>query len=249
MLSERRVHRVAGVTLLTLPLLSIVGFAAAGPIAEIDPFSRGEIEGLLRAINENPSLFGISLVPFVLTDLFALPAVATVLYLLFRDRSHFLALFGALGMVIGAAAFVIHEAGAMALPFLAADFFAEGGAPGIGVGDPSILQSARTISIVQGVAALCGQTGMGFGMGAIGVLMVRAPEGRWNPPRWLGTLGLVAGAAMMSTWLFLLNHTAGGIATLVAETATSLLVIILGVWLLRQPVSTSQSTERVSGPE
>lgn len=40
---------------------------------------------------------------------------------------------------------------------------------------------------------------------------------------------------MLSTWLFLVDHTAGGIATLVAETATTLLVVILGVWFLRRP--------------
>jgi hypothetical protein len=239
---ERRANRVAGVTLLALPILSVVGFAAAGPIAEIDPFARGDIEGLLRAIYERPGLFSVSLVPFVVMDVLALPAVATVLYLSFRDRSHFLALLGALGMVVGAAGFILHEAGAMTLPFLAADFFAEGGAPGVTIGDPSILQAARTVSIVQGVTALCGQSGMGVGVGAIGVLIVRAPNGKWNPPKWLGVLGIVAAAGMVSTWLFLVNHTAGGIATLVAETATILMVIILGIWFLRQPVEAIRSS-------
>jgi len=45
-----RLNKVAGIALVALPVLSIVGFAGAGPIAEIDPFARGEVEGLLRAI-------------------------------------------------------------------------------------------------------------------------------------------------------------------------------------------------------
>lgn len=61
-------NRVTGLTLLVPPILSIVGFAAAVPIAEIDPFGRGDIEELLRVINDNPGLFATSIVPFVLTD-------------------------------------------------------------------------------------------------------------------------------------------------------------------------------------
>jgi hypothetical protein len=236
-----RINKVAGVALLALPILSVVGFVGAGPIAEIDPFARGDIEGLLRAIHENRGLFVLSLIPFVVTDVVALPVVAALFCVAFRDRSPLLALMAAFCVLIGALAFVVHELGAMTLPFLAADFFVEGGAPGVLVGDPTILQTARFVSMFQGLAALCGQTAMGLGIGSVGVLIAWAPEGIWNPPRWLGAVAMSAGVGMISTWLFLLNHTAGGIATLIAETATVLMAVILGVWFLRQPAQSANN--------
>jgi hypothetical protein len=233
-----RLNRVAGIALLALPVLSIVGFAGAGPIAEIDPFARGDVEGLLRAIHDNLLLYALSLVPFILTDVLVMPLVAAALYLAFRDRSPIMALFGAFAMLVGAVALVIHEVGAMALAWLALDFFGAGGPGGVIAGDPVILVSARLVSLVQGLSALAGQSAMGCGVGAIGILLTWAPRGRANPPRWIGTVGMIAGAAMLTTWLFLISHTAGGVATLVGEAATILMVAGLGVWFLRQPVET-----------
>jgi hypothetical protein len=230
-----RTNKIAGLTLLLLPLLSIVGFLAAGPTGNLDPFARGDVEALLRAVHDSQAIFVISMVPFILTDAIVLPAVAALLYLTFFDRSKSLALLGAFAILMAAVTFVVHEVGALTLPFLATDFLVEGGPAGIAAGNSVILQSARTVSIVQGLAALCGQTAMGLGITAFAVLLVWAPGGNWNPPRWLGALGLLAGVGMVCTWLFLLNHTAGGIATLVAETATMLMLTILGIWLLRQP--------------
>ena len=230
-----RLNRITGIVLLLLPILSIAGFIAAAPIGELDPFSRGEIVMLLTAINGNFWLFITSLVPFVITDVIVLPAIGILIFLIFKDRSHFLALLCTFGFIVAAGAFIIHEVGAMILPFLATDFLVEGGANGIAVGNPIILEIGRTISIMQAMAALFGQTAMGLGITSISALIIWAPKGDRNPPRFLGILGIIAGVGNIVTWSFLLNHIVGGVATLVAETATIFMVFILGVWLLRQP--------------
>jgi len=82
-----RTNQIAGLTLLLLPLLSIVGFLAAGPTGNLDPFARGDVEALLRAVHDSQAIFVLSVVPFVLTDAIVLPAVAALLYLVFCDRS------------------------------------------------------------------------------------------------------------------------------------------------------------------
>jgi hypothetical protein len=230
-----QVNKVGGVALLAVPLLSVLAFAGAGPMAEIDPFSRGDVEAVLRYVHDDRALFISSIVPFIVTDLLLLPTIATVFYIAFRDRSHLLALLAAFSIIVSATASMVHEVASLVLPFLAADYFVEGGASGVAVGDLTILQSARTVSILQGMAALCGQSALGFGVGSLGVLLLGAPQGQWNPPAWLGTVGVLAAAGMLSTWIFLLSHTAGGIATLVAEAATIVMVVGLGIWFLRQP--------------
>jgi Domain of unknown function (DUF4386) len=235
-----RNNKVAGVTILLIPLLSVVGFALGARTGDLDPFGRSDIEALLRAINDAPVAFALSMAPFVVSDMIVLVAAAALLYLTFRDRSHTLALTGAFAILVGVMALVVHEVSAMTLPFLAADLFSAGGPPGVASGDPIILESARTVSIVQGLAALCGQTAMGLGLAAFGILLKWAPEGASNPPRWLGVLGMFAGVGTVCTWLFLLDHTAGGVATLVAETATVSMLTILGVWLLRQRAPSSR---------
>ena len=73
-----RTNKMAGVALLLLPLLSIVGFLAAGPVGNLDPFARGDVEALLRAVNDSQGLFVLSMVPFVLTDVIVLPAIKPV---------------------------------------------------------------------------------------------------------------------------------------------------------------------------
>ena len=235
-----RTNKMLGVFLLLLPVLSIIGFLAGASIGEIDPFDRSSVEELLRTIHDNQRLFTLSIVPFVVTDIIVLVALAPLLYLTFHDRSRSLALIGAFGILISVSAFAIHEVVSMTLPYLAADFFNAGGPGSIPAGNPVILQSARSLSVVQGLAALMGQTAMGFGLTAFGILLAWAPKGNYNPPRWLGAIGVLAGISAILTWLFLVNHTAGGIATLVAETATMVMLITLGVWLLRQPTQSSR---------
>jgi hypothetical protein len=133
----------------------------------------------------------------------------------------------------------MHEAGAITLAFLSADYLGEGGPATIAAGDPMILEAARTVGVGQAIAALFGQTALGFGVLAFGTLIAWAPEGDRNPSRWLGLVGLLAGVAMICTWVFLLNHLAGGGITLFGELAILVMFTWLGVWFLRRPEQTA----------
>jgi hypothetical protein len=89
------------------------------------------------------------------------------------------------------------------------------------------------VSVGQALAALFGQTLLGVGIIAFSALIVWAPAGERTPPRWPGVAGLFGGFGMLCTWVFLLNHMAGGGVTLVAELAILVIFSGLGVWFLR----------------
>ncbi|MCI0441154.1 MAG: DUF4386 family protein [Chloroflexi bacterium] len=227
-----RTDKVSGVLLLLFPILSLIGFIAGAPLGEVDPFARADVEDMLRTLNDNFALWIVSLVPFMVQEVLAV-AVAALLYLSFRDRSHTLALAGAFAAVAGSVALMVHEVGAMTLAFLSADLLRQGGPGPIAPGDPVILEVARSVSVGQALTALVGQTFLGFGTAAFGTLIVWAPAGERTPPRWLGVAGLFGGVGMLCTWAFLVNHMAGGGITVVAELAILVMFGGLGVWFLR----------------
>jgi hypothetical protein len=235
MSQDRRINRVTGFLLLLLVVLTVGGFATGATLGELDPFARGDVERLLRAINGNFAIWGVSLVAYIATDLLAV-AAATFLYVIFRDRSRPLALLGSLTLVAAAVAFMIHEVGAMTLAFLADDYLVSGGPGTIGVGDPAILEVARAVSVTQAMTALFGQTLMGISVLSFGGLIVWSPAGLRNPPRWIGVAGAVGGVLMLTTWTFLLSHLVGGGATMLAELAVVAMLVGLSIWLLRNPV-------------
>jgi hypothetical protein len=234
MAMERHVDRVAGVLLLLLAVLTVGGFLTGATLGEVDPFARDDVEELLRTINGSFGLWAISLVAYIATDVLAV-AAAACLYVIFHDRSPMLSLLGALSLVAAAICFMLHEVGATTLAFLAQDFLEAGGAASINAGDPVILATARAASVSQALTALFGQTLMGLAVASFGAVMVGAPAGVSNPPRWIGVAGLLGGAFMLTTWTFVLSHVAGGAATLIAELAVLVMLVGLGVWLLRHP--------------
>jgi hypothetical protein len=226
-----RTDKVAGTLLLLLAVLSIAGFVAGTPLGEVDPFARTDVEQMLRTIHDHFGLWVSSLVPFVVQDVLIV-ATAALLYIAFRDRSRALALVAAFASLGGSVALMLHEVGAMTLAFLSADAVGQAGTV---VADPMILATARAVAVGQALSALVGQTLLGVGVLCIGTLIAWAPEGRANPPRWLGFLGLMAGLGMIATWSFLTNHLVGGGVTLLAETGLVVMFAVLGVWFLRRP--------------
>jgi hypothetical protein len=236
-----RSDKVVGVLLLIIPALSLIGFIGGVPLGEVDPFSPSDVEVMLTAIHENFGLWASSLVPFIVQDMLGV-AAAALLYIAFRDRSRTLALAGALAAVAGFAALMAHEVGAMTLAFLSSDFFGQGGAGAITAGDSGILVVSRAVSVSQALSALIGQTMLGLGVALFGILIAWAPRGVNNPPRWLGLVGLIGGVLAVGTWVFLVNHLAGGGVTLLSEVGVLVMYVGLGTWFLR-------SSKRRRGPE
>ena len=160
MATTDRIDRMAGGLLLMLVGLTVTGFITGATLGEVDPFARGDVETLLRTINEHFGLWSVSLVAYIATDLIAVPAAA-LLYLIFEDRNRLLASLGAFSLVAAAVAFMMHEVGAITLAFLGQDFLEAGGSGSIGAGDAAILATARSTSVTQAISALFGQTLMG----------------------------------------------------------------------------------------
>ena len=146
-----RTNKVAGVTLLLLVALVIVNTVlVTAAVGDADPLKRGDIEGMLRDINDNEALYFLGIAFSIATDAAVLLAAAVMLYLVFRDRSRVLAMLGFAGLLAAGIAFLAADTASLTVGVLAADFVEKGGAGGIAAGDPVILQSARAAAAFAG---------------------------------------------------------------------------------------------------
>jgi hypothetical protein len=230
-----RINKIAGVTLVFLAALVIATDVLNTVVAgDSNLLARGDIEDLLRDINKSEALFFLG-TAFDIASNVVLLAAAAVLYLLFRDRSRVLALFGAFGFLASGVALTAADAGGLTLGFLAADYVEKGGPGGMAVGDPVILESARAVGAFGMLLALCGLSALGLGLIALGGLLAGAPEGEVNSPRWVGYLSVLAGVGMLLSWALAADWDAGNVISLVGEIGALLVLVILGGWLLIQP--------------
>lgn len=228
-----RITKVAGIAMLLLATLVIVdAVLETAIVGEANAMERADIEGMLLDINDSEALFFIGAGFALVADGLVLIAVATVLYLLFRDRSPALALFALVALLGASVAFVVADVAAAATGILAADFVKEGGAGGVGTGDLSTLQVARALGALWSLADLFGLTVLAAGLTAAGTLVAFAPAGQVNPPRWLGGLCIFSSVAMLLGWVHLANEDLGLILLTVGIVGTLLFIVILGGWLL-----------------
>jgi hypothetical protein len=75
-------------------------------------------------------------------------------------------------------------------------------------------------------------TPVGLAFVSLGALLVAAPEGRINPPKWIGWVAIIAG---LSAWLAWLVVAAGPFFVFfpIQLLSTLILLLSLGVWLIR----------------
>lgn len=243
-----RTEKVAGVVLLVFAVLVVVSVALDFGTTDANPLARGDTEELLRDIEDSGTLFALVNVANIATDAAATLALAAVLYLLFRDRSQPLALFAAFGVAAGGIGFMTTDAANVTMTYLAADFVEEGGAGAIPTGDPVILQTARAIVALALISVFVAFTSIGFGMVAVGILLVAAPEGAVNPPRWLGALAIVTGLLAAASWVTLANYDAGMTLLTIGMLGMLTFLVILGGWLLfrGEPGEARQATSGVA---
>ncbi len=233
MLWTDRPNRLAGVILLVLAVLLIVSMALQFGISDSDPFEKDEINKVLIDIKDHQAVTILHSVASFAVDSVVGLAAAAALYLLFRDRSRVLALFGLVGILVASAAFIAADAADVALVHLASDF--KGGGPeGVAAKAPVILEVARAVAISSGVAGQIGFTALSFGILAFGVLIGWAPAGAVTPPRWVGWVALLAGVVGFFTWLIAVTDAA--FVLIIIATVTQLIWLFgLGGWLLMQP--------------
>lgn len=231
-----RTTKVTGGVLLLLVALVIAGAALqVASTGDADPMSRSDIESMLRDINSNQGVYflGVSLNMFIDGVLMLFSGV--LLYLIFHDRSRTLASLAAVGLVAAGLIAVVADTTSMALGLLAADFVKEGGPGGIAAGDPVILESARTLGAFVGLAEEVSSSGLAFGLLGLGVLLAWAPEGEVNPPRWMGSVGVLSAAGLLLGWLVTVDTATGIVVITVGYIATLVLLVSLGGWLLMRP--------------
>jgi hypothetical protein len=231
-----RINKVAGTALIVLTGLIVLNFALmTTALGSGDPTDRGDVEGVLRHINDHQASYFLATASGIMSDAVVLVAAGAMLYLVFRDRSRVMGLFGFGGLLLAAAALLAADAANVTLGFLAADFVEKGGAGAIVSGDPAILETARAVGLFGALLEQVGSTAIAFGLLAFGTLIASAPRGAVNPPRWLGILPVTAGAALLLGWIAIANASVGdGIAT-IGYIGTPLWLLILGAWLLAQP--------------
>ena len=231
-----RTTKLAGIALVVLALLMIgnIVFSMIA-VGDADPTNRGEIEGVLRDVNDHETVFYTGAAFSIASDAVVLVAVAGALYLTFVDRSRMLAILSLGGILAASIAFLVMDAATLGVGLLAADFVEKGGPAAIPAGDASILESARTLALFGGALDVIGSTAVALGVVSLGALIAWAPEGRVNPPRWLGGVAILSGLALVLQWPALANEASGMVVITVGYAGGFLFFGLLGLWLLAAP--------------
>jgi hypothetical protein len=224
--------RIAGLAMIISAVLTVVtiAFTAAGS-SEKSPFERDEVVEYLTDINDNKETVVAGGVIGLINDGIFVLTIGAALYVLFRDRNPFLATMALAGVAAAAAISIVVDMSNILLAAIAKDFV-EGGVGTIPAGDASSLELGRFVGMTTFafVNALFMPAGLAFT--SIGLLLVGAPAGQVNPPKWLGWVAIVAGLAMWLSLLILASE-AAFIFFPINLLATTIFLVGLGVWLLR----------------
>lgn len=207
-----------------------VGLTASGT-SEKSPFEKDEVAEFLTDINDNEGLLIAAGATGIINDGFLVITVGAALYVLFRDRNPFLATISLVGIASAAAISLVVDISNILLTVIAADYV-EGGPGGIPAGDPATLELGRYVGMITFAFVNTLFVPVGVAFLAIGLLLVGAPQGLINPPKWIGWIAIIAGAAAELAWLvvaadpFFVFFPIQLVATLV-------FLLALGIWLLR----------------
>jgi hypothetical protein len=231
-----RITKIAGVTLLLLAALIVVNIVLiTAVLGDAEPAKRGDIEGILSDIHDNKALYFSGVGFSVVADAVVLPVAAALLYLVFRARSRALALVGLVTLLAASVAFLVEDSMSLTAALLSDDFAADGGAGGIAAGDPVILQSARTLGVFSEAIGLVASMPIALALLSLGYLTAHAPYAEVNPPRWVGILAIVAGVALILSWIGTASEDVGLVVITIGYIGALLWFAILGGWLLLQP--------------
>jgi hypothetical protein len=207
-----------------------IGLMAAGG-SEKDPFDRDEVAEFLTDVNDNEELLIASGAVGIINDGVFVILVGAALYVLFRDRNPLLATVAAIAIGATAAISLVVDISNILLTMIAEDYV-KGGVGGAAPGDPAALELGRYVAVVTFAFTNLLFTPAGLAFLSIGSLLVGAPQGLINPPKWLGWVAIIAGAAMWLSWLVVAAEP-GFIFFPINLIATLVFLIGLGVWLLR----------------
>lgn len=223
-----RLQRLTGVALVLTALAVVLGALLGDPLIESHDDRDKFLEQVEKAADRIPVIYAFQVVE--VAGGFLAIAAGLGLYLLLRERVRGIALVGLLLLVVSCV-FAAGRAFVGAGMVRAADDYVGGGLAGIGRGSEDVLELIRVLAVLHFANFLTAFATLGMGAAAFAYGLA------WSTgiaPRWLGWLGLVAGALLVLTPLavtadvLFLPFFFGAILTIVWLLAT-------GLWLALRP--------------
>lgn len=225
-----RTVTIAGIATILLAICLIVNVGASFSTGDNSPFEKDEVAKFLTDVNDNQTAVIIGGAAGIIVDGFLGVAVAAMLYVLFRDRSRLLATLTFAGLLVESALALVVDGNNILLTVIANDFV-KGGPTGVGPGDPAVLELGRYVGMVTFAFGNVGLTSLGLGLVALGILIARAPDGKINPPRWIGWVAVFAGVCSELAWFVVIIDPA--FVFFIGNLLGSLVLLFgLGIWLL-----------------
>ncbi len=220
---------LSGVLLILLALCLIVSVGSSFSTGDNDPFTKDEVGKFLTDVHDNETSVIIGGAAGIIVDGFVGVAVAAALYVLFRDRSRLLATVTFAGLLVQSAVALVVDGNTILLTVIASDFV-KGGPPGVGAGDPAVLEVGRYVGMFTVAFGNVGLTALGLSLIALGIIIARSPEGKINPPRWIGWAALFAGVCSELAWFVVIIDPA--FVFFIGNLLGSLVLLFgLGIWL------------------
>ena len=188
-----RLQRLTGVALVLTALAVVLGALLGDPLIESHDDKEKFLEQVETAADRIPVVYAFQIVE--VASGFLTVAAGLGLYLLLRERARAMALAGLLLFVLSC----VFEAGRAfvgAGMVRAADDYVGGGLTGIGSGSEDVLELIRVLGVLHFANFLTAFATLGMGAAAFAYGLA------WSTgavPRWLGWLGLVAGALLVLT--------------------------------------------------
>jgi hypothetical protein len=188
-----RTQRLTGVALILTAVAVVIGALLGDPTIESHDAREKFVEQVENAADRIPIIYAGQVIEVI--SGFLTLAAGVALYLLLRERTRFAALAGLLLFVVSC---VLETGRAFvgAGMIRAADDYTGGGLVGIGSGSADVLELIRVLAVLHFGYFLSAFAALGLGAAAFSYGLA------WSTRitrRWLGWLGLVAGALLMLT--------------------------------------------------
>lgn len=225
---QSRDQRLTGVALVLTAVAVVMGALLGDPTIESHDDREKFVEQVGNVADRIPVIYAFQVVE-VASGFLAI-AAALGLYLLLRERARGIALAGLLMLGLSCV-FAAGTAFVGAAMVRASDDYVGGGLAGIGGGSEDVLEVIRVLAILHFANFLTAFAALGIGAAAFAYGLA------WSTriaPRWLGWLGLLAGALLLLTPLavtadlLFLPFFLGTILALVW-------LIVTGLWLSLRP--------------
>jgi hypothetical protein len=186
-------QRVTGGTLLLTALAVVLGAVLGDPTIESHDNRAKFVEQVEDAADRIPVIYVFQVVE--VASGFLAAAAGLGLYLMLRERARGMALAGLLLFVLSCV-FNVGRAFVGAGMARAADDYVGGGLDGIGSGSEDVLELIRVLAVLHFGNFLTAFATLGIGAAAFAYGLAWPTR---IAPRWLGWLGLVAGALLVLT--------------------------------------------------